>query len=137
MTSLPACPAGRGRSADKSVVATAAAATGTGSAGGERDREAGAYAVIGDRHEQRPPAADLPHRARHMTCDATDQRQVDGFLGGAVAWFGRIDVMINNARGAFGRAARPGEVAHVRVFLASDHASYLTGEVVSAGSRYP
>ncbi|WP_054055822.1 SDR family oxidoreductase [Alloactinosynnema sp. L-07] len=38
-------------------------------------------------------------------------------------------------REAFGRAAEPWEVANVMVFLASDYASYLTGEVVSASSQ--
>jgi 3-oxoacyl-[acyl-carrier protein] reductase len=40
-------------------------------------------------------------------------------------------------REAFGRAAQPWEVANVIVFLASDYASYLTGEVVSASSQHP
>ena len=38
-------------------------------------------------------------------------------------------------REAFGRAARPWEVATVVVFLASDYASYLTGEVISVSSQ--
>jgi 3-oxoacyl-[acyl-carrier protein] reductase len=38
---------------------------------------------------------------------------------------------------AFGRAAQPWEVASVIVFLASDYASYLTGEVVSVSSQHP
>jgi len=38
-------------------------------------------------------------------------------------------------REAFGRAAEPWEVANVMVFLASDYASYLTGEVVSVSSQ--
>jgi 3-oxoacyl-[acyl-carrier protein] reductase len=41
------------------------------------------------------------------------------------------------AREAFGRAAEPWEVAAVMVFLASDYASYLTGEVVSVSSQHP
>jgi 3-oxoacyl-[acyl-carrier protein] reductase len=40
-------------------------------------------------------------------------------------------------REAFGRAAAPFEVANVMVFLASDHASYLTGEVISVSSQHP
>lgn len=41
------------------------------------------------------------------------------------------------AREAFGRAAQPWEVASVMVFLASDYASYLTGEVISVSSQHP
>jgi 3-oxoacyl-[acyl-carrier protein] reductase len=40
-------------------------------------------------------------------------------------------------REAFGRAARPWEVATVVAFLASDYASYLTGEVISVSSQHP
>lgn len=36
---------------------------------------------------------------------------------------------------AFGRAAEPWEVANVMVFLASDYASYMTGEVVAVSSQ--
>jgi 3-oxoacyl-[acyl-carrier protein] reductase len=38
---------------------------------------------------------------------------------------------------AFGRAAEPFEVANVIVFLASDLASYMTGEVVSVSGQHP
>lgn len=41
------------------------------------------------------------------------------------------------AREAFGRAAQPSEVANVIVFLASDYASYMTGEVVAVSSQHP
>ncbi|MFC4004767.1 SDR family oxidoreductase [Prauserella oleivorans] len=40
-------------------------------------------------------------------------------------------------REAFGRAAEPWEVANVMVFLASDYATYLTGETVSVSSQHP
>jgi 3-oxoacyl-[acyl-carrier protein] reductase len=41
------------------------------------------------------------------------------------------------SREAFGRAAQPWEVANVIAFLASDYASYLTGEVISVSSQHP
>ncbi len=41
------------------------------------------------------------------------------------------------AREAFGRAAEPWEVANVIVFLASDYASYMTGEVVAVSNQHP
>jgi 3-oxoacyl-[acyl-carrier protein] reductase len=40
-------------------------------------------------------------------------------------------------REVFGRAAEPWEVANAIVWLASDYASYLTGEVVSVSSQHP
>ena len=38
---------------------------------------------------------------------------------------------------AMGRAAEPWEVANVIVFLASDYATFMTGEVVSVSSQHP
>jgi 3-oxoacyl-[acyl-carrier protein] reductase len=41
------------------------------------------------------------------------------------------------AREALGRAAEPFEVANVILFLASDYASYMTGECVAVSSQHP
>ena len=41
------------------------------------------------------------------------------------------------AREPFGRAAEPWEIANVIVFLASDYATYMTGETVSVSSQHP
>lgn len=238
---------------DKVVVVTAAAGTGIGSAVARRCTEEGATVVISDWHEKRleKVAADLGTHA--IPCDVTDEDQVQALINGAVAEYGRIDVMINNAglggtrsivdmtdeewtrvvdvtlngtfrctraalrqmvrqksgavvnnasvvgwraqegqahyaaakagvmaltrcaamdvaehgirvnavapslaahpflakvtseellaelaaKEAFGRAAEPWEVANVMVFLASDYASYLTGEVISVSSQHP
>ncbi len=41
------------------------------------------------------------------------------------------------SREAFGRGAEPWEVANAMIFLASEYASYLTGEVISVSSQHP
>ncbi|WP_229074216.1 SDR family oxidoreductase [Actinoplanes sp. DH11] len=48
---------------------------------------------------------------------------------------GRAELAELAGREAFGRAAFPWEVATVVAFLASDYASYLTGEVISVSSQ--
>ena len=40
------------------------------------------------------------------------------------------------AREVFGRAAEPFEIANVIIFLASDQASFMTGEVLSVSSQH-
>ncbi|GAB3576525.1 SDR family oxidoreductase [Amycolatopsis endophytica] len=255
---IPQYPPGHDLLAGKVVVVTAAAGTGIGSAVARRCLEEGASVVISDWHERRlaEKAAELSElgKVHAITCDVTDESQVQAVVAGAVGQFGRIDVMINNAglggtrsvlemtddewsrvlditltgtfrctraalrrfveqggggaivnnasvigwraqkgqahyaaakagvmaltrcsaldaadhgvrinavapslamhpflakvtsdellrelegREAFGRAAEPWEVANVMVFLASDYASYLTGEVVSVSSQHP
>ena len=244
----------------KVVVITAAAGTGIGSAAARRCLEEGAQVVISDQHGRRlgetrdELAAAHADRIWSLPCDVTDESAVTALIDGAVAAFGRIDVLINNAglggtssvldmtdeqwlrvldvtlngtfrctraalrqmvaqghggavvnnasvlgwraqpgqahyaaakagvmaltrcaaldvaahgirvnavapslamhpflarvtseevlaelvgREAFGRSAEPWEVANVMVFLASDYASYLTGEVVSVSSQHP
>ena len=253
-------PAGHHLLDGKVVVITAAAGTGIGSAAARRCLEEGAEVVISDQHARRlgetrdELAAAHGDRVRSLPCDVTDEGAVSALMIGAVAAFGRIDVLINNAglggtssildltdeqwlrvldvtlngtfrctraalrqmvaqghggavvnnasvlgwraqpgqahyaaakagvmaltrcaaldvaahgirvnavapslamhpflakvtseelltelvgREAFGRSAEPWEVANVMVFLASDYASYLTGEVVSVSSQHP
>ncbi len=48
---------------------------------------------------------------------------------------GLLDEMASHE--AFGRGAEPWEVATVVAFLASDYATYMTGEVVSVSSQHP
>jgi 3-oxoacyl-[acyl-carrier protein] reductase len=258
---LPKPPAGHGLLEGKVVVITAAAGTGIGSAAARRCLEEGAAVMISDQHARRLGEAreELAgayglDRVASAGCDVTDEAAVCGLMAGAVARFGRIDVLINNAglggtatvlemtdeqwgkvldvtlngtfrctraalrvmvsqghggavvnnasvlgwraqpgqahyaaakagvmaftrcaaldvasygirvnavapslamhpflarvtseellaelvgREAFGRSAQPWEVANVMVFLASDYASYLTGEVVSVSSQHP
>jgi 3-oxoacyl-[acyl-carrier protein] reductase len=258
MTALPV--AGHALLAGKVVVVTAAAGTGIGSAVARRCLEEGASVVVSDWHRRRLGEirdelfAEYGDRVQAAVCDVTDEDQVRGLPMTAVAEFGRLDVMINNAglggtrslldmtddewtrvldvtlngtfrctraalrqfvaqggggavvnnasvvgwraqagqahyaaakagvmaltrcaaldaaeynvrvnavapslamhpflakvtspelltelagREAFGRAAEPWEVANVMVFLASDYASYLTGEVISVSSQHP
>jgi 3-oxoacyl-[acyl-carrier protein] reductase len=253
-------PTGHSLLDGKVVVITAAAGTGIGSAAARRCLEEGAQVVISDQHARRlgetrdQLAAAHADRVWSLPCDVTDESAVEALIDGAVAAFGRIDVLINNAglggtssvldmtdeqwlrvldvtlngtfrctraalrqmvaqghggavvnnasvlgwraqpgqahyaaakagvmaltrcaaldvaahgirvnavapslamhpflarvtseevlaelvgREAFGRSAEPWEVANVMVFLASDYASYLTGEVVSVSSQHP
>ena len=254
-------PAGHDLLAGKIVVLTAAAGTGIGGAAARRCLEEGASLAISDAHAARLAASQDELANRYgadrvwaQPCDVTSEEQVRALVDGAVARFGRIDVMINNAglggtasvlemtdqqwsavldvtlngtfrctraalrqmvaqgtggavvnnasvlgwraqpgqahyaaakagvmaltrsaaldvsghgirvnavspslamhpflakvmsqdvlddlvtREAFGRSAEPWEVANVMVFLASDYASYLTGEIISVSSQHP
>jgi 3-oxoacyl-[acyl-carrier protein] reductase len=100
---IPPYPAGRDLLAGKVVVVTAAAGTGIGSAAARRCLEEGARVVVSDHHERRlgETAADLAGSfdgsVHAIACDVTDESQVQALVAGAVAHFGRLDVMINNA----------------------------------------
>jgi 3-oxoacyl-[acyl-carrier protein] reductase len=256
----PAYPAGHALLKGKVVVVTASAGAGIGLAAARRSLEEGAQVVVSDWHERRlgetleQLTADHGDAVAAVPCDVTDEDQVQRLVASAVARFGRLDVMINNAglggtrslvempddewsrvldvtlngtfrctraalkqmiaqggggaivnnssvvgwraqegqahyaaakagvmaltrcvaleaaphdvrvnavapslamhphlakvtsdellaeltkREAFGRYAEPWEVANVKVFLASDYASYLTGEIISVSSQHP
>jgi 3-oxoacyl-[acyl-carrier protein] reductase len=99
----PAPPAGRELLAGKVVVITAAAGAGIGAATARRCLDEGALVAISDQHEPRLAAlaAELQEaggdRVWSQPCDVTDDEAVVALIDGAVAHFGRIDVMINNA----------------------------------------
>ena len=96
-------PPGRDLLAGKVVVVTAAAGTGIGSAVAGRCLAEGAQVVISDRHERRLAAARDELARAHgdrvcsQACDVTDEAQVGALVAAAVARFGRIDVLVNNA----------------------------------------
>jgi 3-oxoacyl-[acyl-carrier protein] reductase len=87
----------------KVVVITAAAGTGIGSAAARRCLEEGARVMISDQHERRLAATQAELAGAHgaavaaLSCDVTDEAQVQALIEGAVHHFGRLDVMINNA----------------------------------------
>ena len=100
----PQPPAGRDLLAGKIVVITAAAGAGIGAATARRCLDEGARVVISDQHEARLAAfaAELTvgyggDRVAAQPCDVTDDAAVTALIGAAVARFGRIDIMVNNA----------------------------------------
>ena len=103
MTSIPAYPPARGLLKDKTVVVTAAAGTGIGYSAALRAAEEGARLLISDFHERRlGEAADriavaVGIRPETVVCDVTRQEDVDRLHAAALAAFGAVDVLINNA----------------------------------------
>jgi 3-oxoacyl-[acyl-carrier protein] reductase len=91
--------------AGKVVVVTAAAGTGIGFATAKRAIEEGATVVVSDHHERRlgEAAEQLAGVTKDgakplaVVCDVTREDNVQGLVDTAVAEFGRIDVMVNNA----------------------------------------
>jgi 3-oxoacyl-[acyl-carrier protein] reductase len=88
---------------DRVVLVTAAAGTGIGFATARRCAEEGAKVIISDRHPRRTQEAAarladiLGHPAPHVLCDVTDQAQVDAMFAFAIAQYGHVDVLVNNA----------------------------------------
>jgi len=94
---------GHGLLDGKVVVVTAAAGTGIGGAAARRCLEEGALVAVSDQHHQRLAAtrdelaAGYGDQVWSQPCDVTDEAQVAALIEGAAGYFGRIDVMINNA----------------------------------------
>jgi 3-oxoacyl-[acyl-carrier protein] reductase len=107
---VPDYPAGHGLLRDRVVVVTAAAGTGIGSATARRALEEGGLVVVSDRHERRLAetrdllAKETGGEVVAVPCDVTVEEQVQALLEAAVAAFGRLDVLVNNA-GLGGTAA--------------------------------
>ena len=86
------------RFAGKVAVITGGA-SGIGAATARLLHREGASVVLGDldRANGEALAAELGERARFMVCDVADFAQVEGLVGHAVAQFGALHVMFNNA----------------------------------------
>ncbi len=103
MSLSPVYPPSRDLLKDKSVVVTAAAGTGIGFAVARRAAEEGARLLISDFHERRLGeaadriAAETGQRPATCLCDVTQQDAVDALRDAALAEFGAVDVLINNA----------------------------------------
>ena len=103
MTLPPAKPGAHELLAGKTVVVTAAAGTGIGFATALRAAEEGAVVVVSDHHERRlGEAADQLAqisgvRPLTVVCDVTREEDVHGLVAAAVAEYGGIDVLVNNA----------------------------------------
>jgi 3-oxoacyl-[acyl-carrier protein] reductase len=101
--SPPTPPGGHGLLEGKVVIVTAAAGTGIGSATARRCLEEGAAVVISDTHERRLAetaeqlAAETGGDVQAITCNVTDEAQVQALYAGAVAHYGRFDVAVHNA----------------------------------------
>ncbi|MDP9092337.1 MAG: SDR family oxidoreductase [Actinomycetota bacterium] len=101
--SVPPYPPPHALLTGKVVVVTASAGAGIGLATARRCLEEGARVVISDAHERRLGETLEQLRAEHgaavagVPCNVTDEPQVQALIDSAVATFGRLDVMINNA----------------------------------------
>ena len=82
---------------DKVCVITAAAGTGIGFACAQRFQQEGARVLLSDRHPRRTQEAAERLGVPWAICDVTDQAQVDALFEKALAEFGRVDVLVNNA----------------------------------------
>ena len=100
---VPPYPTPRNLLAGKTVVVTAAAGTGIGFSVAKRAAEEGARVLISDFHERRLGeaaeriATEVGVRPAIAVCDVTVQGQVDRLRDAALAEFGHVDVLINNA----------------------------------------
>lgn len=81
------------------VAAITGAASGIGEATARRFVEEGARVMIGDIQDEqgRALAAELGNAALFTHCDVTSEEDIAALVDGAVADFGQLDIMMNNA----------------------------------------
>lgn len=106
----------------------------------QRARLAGpAFPVALRGGQGRRDGADPMQRDRGRRARSADQRGLSEHRTSQVPGEGGLADLLDRLAGgeAFGRAAEPWEVAATIAFLASDYASYLTGEVISVSSQHP
>ena len=133
------------------VAAITGASSGIGRAAAERFVEEGARVVIGDIQDDagRALAEELGDGAVFVRCDVTAEDEVAGLVDAAVAQFGQLDVMYNNAGivGAVGPVdTTPADEWHASidvllhgVFYGVKHAARvmkprMTGSIISMSS---
>ncbi len=136
---------------DGRVAAITGASSGIGRAAAERFAEEGAKVAIGDIQDDagRKLAESLGGAAIYVHCDVTTENDVSGLVDAAVAEFGQLDVMYNNAGivGAVGPVdTTPADEWHASidvllhgVFYGVKHAARvmkprMTGSIISMSS---
>lgn len=136
---------------DGRVAAITGASSGIGRAAAERFAEEGAKVAIGDIQDDagRELAESLGGAAIYVHCDVTSEDDVSGLVDAAVAEFGQLDVMYNNAGivGAVGPVdTTPADEWHASidvllhgVFYGVKHAARvmkprMTGSIISMSS---
>lgn len=136
---------------DGRVAAITGASSGIGRAAAERFAEEGAKVAIGDIQDDagRELAESLGGAAIYVHCDVTSEDDVSGLVDAAVAEFGQLDVMYNNAGivGAVGPVdTTPADEWHASidvllhgVFYGVKHAARVmkprvTGSIISMSS---
>jgi 3-oxoacyl-[acyl-carrier protein] reductase len=118
---------------DKVAIVTGAA-SGFGKAIAETYAREGASVVVADINGQgaRDVAQGLGANAVHVACDVTRKAEVDALVGEAVARFGGLDIMVNNA--GFTHKRQPmlevGEAEFDRVYAVNVKAIYLAALAV-------
>lgn len=84
------------------VIAFIGATSAVGAAAAQKLAERGAHVMLGARRGERlaelaAAIGDAGGSARYLALDVTDPRSTQRFISTAHAWFGRLDVVINNA----------------------------------------